>query len=95
MAIAAIVIAANTTNGKVSKALSATTVANVSSNGYPFSLDRRYALTGSPPPRPDGVRLLIARPTSSIGSVFLTLVLISARSLRTFQRNVYRKKIAN
>ena len=62
----------------MSNALSATTVAKDSSIVTPISLDKIYALTGSPPPLPIGVMLLAARPTRVIGSNFLILKFISA-----------------
>lgn len=83
---------ANIINGKVSNVLSATTVANASCIGYFPSLDKIYALTGSPPPRPEGVILFTARPTKVIGSNFLKLISISAKLLRICQRRVYKTK---
>ena len=85
-----IVKIAKKTNGKVSKALSATTVAKVSSIGYPLSLDRIYALTGSPPPLPAGVILFVAKPTITIGNNSLIDISIPSILLMICQRKVYK-----
>ena len=50
-------------NGSVSKILSPITVAKVVLNGRPDFLLNMYALTGSPPLLPLGVRLFTASPT--------------------------------
>lgn len=54
--------------------------------------ERIYALTGSPPPRPDGVMLLTASPTMTIGRRLLRMTLISAMLLTIFHREYIKNK---